>query len=83
VDNFVDNLWITLVILLIDMIVMLLLIDMIALIELTEMLHRGGGGDEHWRNIGVGSKAHKKVNRGKQSTPVPKVRKKSKSDTKK
>jgi hypothetical protein len=52
---------------LIDMIVMLLLIDMIALIELTEMLHRGGGGGEHWRNIGVGSKAHKKVKLGLKS----------------
>lgn len=43
------------------MIAMLLLIDMIALIDMLELLRRGGGGGEHRRNIGVGSKAHKKV----------------------
>jgi len=46
---------------LIDMIAMLLLIDMIALIDMLKMLHRGGGGGWLRRNIGVGSKAHKKV----------------------
>jgi hypothetical protein len=36
----------------------------------------GGGGFGGW-NIGVAIRAHKKVNVGKQSTPVPKVQKKA------